>query len=47
MAGLLSEEKNVYDLYRDYIKHEDTLINYRSSWFGDCATFHECGQSGA
>lgn len=39
MAGLLSEEKNVYDLYRDYIKHEDTLINYRSSWFGVIQSF--------
>lgn len=29
----------IYDLYRDYIKHEDTLINYRSSWLGVIQSF--------
>ena len=26
------EEINIYNVYRDYIKHEDNLINYRTTW---------------
>jgi hypothetical protein len=28
----LTEAKQIYDLYRDYVKHEDELINRRLSW---------------
>ncbi len=28
----LTDAKQIYDLYRDYVKHEDELINRRLSW---------------
>jgi hypothetical protein len=32
LEHLTEDNLNIYDMYRDYVKQEDTLINFRSSW---------------
>lgn len=39
MVGYSSDQKNVYDVVRDYIKHEDTLIFQRLSGYSTVQAF--------